>query len=277
MPFSIARIGERATCAASRRRHAHLTRRRRSHPAGRRRHRPGRRRRTTGRVVQRGPRPPRSRPMGIVDGEGEIDRGRAVYLMTRDNMLEGDSEASGLARRLKRINPAPAPLRIQVPAHVAANFEGLVVRVDDADAPVERATSGSWCARSTTPPPGPSPVFAISRRRAGRRRTAPSPSTTSGSCTTSPPTRSRPRTAGATPRSSELRAHLRSAAEGRAGPRRARAQPPVALRDPAAPACPRPRPRRRRPGCSAGRSRSWACTPSTPTPIPASTSRGDGR
>jgi arylsulfatase A-like enzyme len=31
------------------------------------------------------------------------------------------------------VNP-PAPLRIKVPAHVAANFEGLVVRIDDADA-----------------------------------------------------------------------------------------------------------------------------------------------
>ena len=73
--------------------------------------------------------------MAVVDGTDELDRHRPVYVMTRDNMLEGDTEASGLARRLKRTSPAPMPLRIQVPAHVAANFEGLVVRVDDADAP----------------------------------------------------------------------------------------------------------------------------------------------
>ena len=50
--------------------------------------------------------------------------------MTRDNMLEGDSGASGLARRLKRTVNPPAPLRIRIPAHVGSNFEGLVVRVD---------------------------------------------------------------------------------------------------------------------------------------------------
>ncbi len=72
--------------------------------------------------------------MPIVDEPSTADRNRAVYLMTRDNMLEGDSGASGLARRLGRTSPPPAPLRIQVPAHVAANFEGLVARVDDADA-----------------------------------------------------------------------------------------------------------------------------------------------
>ncbi len=72
--------------------------------------------------------------MPIVDEPSNADRNRAVYLMTRDNMLEGDTGASGLARRLGRTNPPPAPLRIQVPAHVAANFEGLVARVDDAQA-----------------------------------------------------------------------------------------------------------------------------------------------
>ncbi len=69
----------------------------------------------------------------VVDG-GAPDERRSVYLMTRDNMLEGDSGASGVARRLHRVAKPPAPLRIQVPAHVAANFEGLVVRVDDDDA-----------------------------------------------------------------------------------------------------------------------------------------------
>ncbi len=72
--------------------------------------------------------------MPVVDG-GAPDDGRAVYLMTRDNMLEGDSGASGVARRLKRITNPPAPLRIQVPAHVASNFEGLVGRVANSVAP----------------------------------------------------------------------------------------------------------------------------------------------
>ncbi len=68
--------------------------------------------------------------MPVVDG-APADDTRAVYLMTRDNMLEGDTGASGLARRLRRTVNPPAPLRIRVPAHVASNFEGLVVRVDD--------------------------------------------------------------------------------------------------------------------------------------------------
>ncbi|MGV0160430.1 sulfatase-like hydrolase/transferase [Mycobacterium colombiense] len=71
--------------------------------------------------------------MPIVDGAA-ADETRAVYLMTRDNMLEGDSGASGLARQLKRTVNPPAPLRIRIPAHTASNFEGLVVRVDEATA-----------------------------------------------------------------------------------------------------------------------------------------------
>ncbi|MEJ6537606.1 MAG: sulfatase-like hydrolase/transferase, partial [Mycobacterium sp.] len=72
--------------------------------------------------------------MPVVDG-GPADEDRAVYLMTRDNMLEGDSGASGLARRMKVTTKPPAPLRIRIPAHTAANFEGLVIRVHDADVP----------------------------------------------------------------------------------------------------------------------------------------------
>jgi arylsulfatase A-like enzyme/putative intracellular protease/amidase len=71
--------------------------------------------------------------MPVVHGEAAADRHRAVYAITRDNMPEGDSGASGVARRLGRIDRQPPPLRIQVPAHVAANFESLVVRVEDAD------------------------------------------------------------------------------------------------------------------------------------------------
>ena len=68
--------------------------------------------------------------MPVVDGAA-ADESRAVYLMTRDNMLEGDTGASGVARQLKLTANPPMPLRIQIPAHVGSNFEGLVVRVDD--------------------------------------------------------------------------------------------------------------------------------------------------
>jgi arylsulfatase A-like enzyme len=67
--------------------------------------------------------------MPVVDG-APVDDDRAVYLMTRDNMLEGDSGASGLGRRLKQTTNPPAPLRIRIPAHTPANFEGVVVRVE---------------------------------------------------------------------------------------------------------------------------------------------------
>lgn len=72
--------------------------------------------------------------MPVVDGS-PADEDRAVYLMTRDNMLEGDSGASGLGRRLKQTIKPPAPLRIRIPAHTAANFEGIVLRVADGAAP----------------------------------------------------------------------------------------------------------------------------------------------
>lgn len=71
--------------------------------------------------------------MPVVDGAA-ADDSRAVYLMTRDNMLEGDTGASGMARALKLTSNPPAPLRIRIPAHTAANFEGLVVRVHQSDA-----------------------------------------------------------------------------------------------------------------------------------------------
>lgn len=67
--------------------------------------------------------------MPIVDG-APADEERTVYIMTRDNMLEGDSGASGLARRIKRTVNPPAPLRIRIPAHTASNFEGLVTRAN---------------------------------------------------------------------------------------------------------------------------------------------------
>jgi len=65
----------------------------------------------------------------VLDG-GPADDDRAVYIMTRDNILEGDTGASAVARRLRRTTNPPALIRIRVPAHVGSNFEGLVVRVD---------------------------------------------------------------------------------------------------------------------------------------------------
>ena len=59
---------------------------------------------------------------------------RGVYMMTRDNVLEGDTLASVLARRLGRGNNPPAAMRIRVPSDVASNFEGLVKRVSETDA-----------------------------------------------------------------------------------------------------------------------------------------------
>ncbi|MCZ0729692.1 sulfatase-like hydrolase/transferase [Mycolicibacterium iranicum] len=71
--------------------------------------------------------------MPIVDG-AQADDDRPVYLMTRDNVLEGDTGASGLARMLRLTANVPRPLKIRIPAHTAANFEGLVVRVPESAA-----------------------------------------------------------------------------------------------------------------------------------------------
>jgi arylsulfatase A-like enzyme/putative intracellular protease/amidase len=72
--------------------------------------------------------------MPVIDGEQPPDAMRTVYLMTRDNMPEGDSGASGMARRIGRVVDPPGPVRIEVPAHVAANFEGIVGLVAESDA-----------------------------------------------------------------------------------------------------------------------------------------------
>ncbi len=72
--------------------------------------------------------------MPTVDGE-DPDVSRVVYLVTRDNMPEGDTGASGMARAFGRADDAPGPLRINVPAHVATNVEGIVARVTDDAAP----------------------------------------------------------------------------------------------------------------------------------------------
>jgi len=71
--------------------------------------------------------------MPVVDG-AEADVDRIVYAITRDNMPEGDTGASAMARRIGRIDKQPPPLRIQVPAHAPANFESIVSRVAEGDA-----------------------------------------------------------------------------------------------------------------------------------------------
>ena len=71
----------------------------------------------------------------LIDGIDSPElEGRSAYFMTRDNMLEGDTLASGMARALGMAKKPPPPLRIQVPAHVACNFEGIVTLVPEAEA-----------------------------------------------------------------------------------------------------------------------------------------------
>jgi arylsulfatase A-like enzyme/putative intracellular protease/amidase len=72
--------------------------------------------------------------MPVVDRETDPAAGWTVYLMTRDNMLEGDHGVPGLLRRRGRTATPPPPLQIRVPAHVGSNFEALVTHVDDAAA-----------------------------------------------------------------------------------------------------------------------------------------------
>lgn len=71
--------------------------------------------------------------MPVVDGSAPDDS-RVVYVMTRDNMPEGDSGASAVARQIGRAGDPPGVLRIEVPAYVASNFEAIVCRVSDEEA-----------------------------------------------------------------------------------------------------------------------------------------------
>lgn len=66
-------------------------------------------------------------------GEREVST-RAVYLMTRDNILEGDTGVSILGRLLGLTSRAPLPLRVAPPAHVGNAFEGVVATVQEEDA-----------------------------------------------------------------------------------------------------------------------------------------------
>ncbi|MEZ5259064.1 MAG: hypothetical protein R2705_19945 [Ilumatobacteraceae bacterium] len=51
--------------------------------------------------------------------------------MTRDNILEGDTGASASSPSVRVGGRPPSNLRIQVPADVGANLEGVVTRIDD--------------------------------------------------------------------------------------------------------------------------------------------------
>jgi len=55
--------------------------------------------------------------------------GEPVYLVTRDNMLEGDGSGSAMARARGNLEPA-FPMQIRIPAHAATNVEGVVVEHD---------------------------------------------------------------------------------------------------------------------------------------------------
>ncbi|HZI43758.1 MAG TPA: sulfatase-like hydrolase/transferase [Ilumatobacter sp.] len=80
----------------------------------------------TGRFTELHPLPGRDL-MPIVNGTGDVPADRAVYLITRDNILEGDTGASPAARVLGLGAAPPDNMRISVPADTAASFEAIVV------------------------------------------------------------------------------------------------------------------------------------------------------
>lgn len=60
------------------------------------------------------------------------DRARAVYTMTRDDVLDGPSDGALVWRRLG-LPDLGLPPRIHAPSHVGASFESIVARVAEAD------------------------------------------------------------------------------------------------------------------------------------------------
>jgi arylsulfatase A-like enzyme/putative intracellular protease/amidase len=65
----------------------------------------------------------------LLEGDEPLAQDRAVYLMTRDHVLEGDGGASAAARVLGVAQRPPLPLRIDATADVGASLEAIVVRV----------------------------------------------------------------------------------------------------------------------------------------------------
>ena len=172
VPFTVVRIGDRADHRRARSTRCPPRTSTSSPPCSPPRgHRPGRRRRRAAPLVHRGapaarprPAPRRRRTRG-----GRPRAGRSTS-MTRDNMLEGDTGASGLARRLGRTEHAAGAA-----AHPGAGPRRPTSRHRRAivDAAVAAATSGSWCGPSTTPPPGPSPACATCAADGAGRRAVP--------------------------------------------------------------------------------------------------------
>ena len=129
VPFVIARIGDDPPQREPSRRH--LSRRPRTNPArcGGNRRRPGGRH--TGRGLHRSPSAAGQESVPIIDG-AEPDPNRAVYILTRDNMLEGDSGASGLARMLRLTTAKHLPCcAFGYQRTTASISRGLVIRVSE--------------------------------------------------------------------------------------------------------------------------------------------------
>jgi hypothetical protein len=68
--------------------------------------------------------------MPIVDDDGLTDVDRTVYLMTRDNILEGDTRGSAAARAFGLADDPPDNMVISVPAETGSSFEAIVTRDD---------------------------------------------------------------------------------------------------------------------------------------------------
>jgi arylsulfatase A-like enzyme/carbon monoxide dehydrogenase subunit G len=71
--------------------------------------------------------------MPTVRGGEPPSRGRTVYLMTRDEVLEGSDRTSLMWRR-RGADGLPLPAPIRTPSQVGSSFEGLVSRVEETEA-----------------------------------------------------------------------------------------------------------------------------------------------
>ncbi len=65
---------------------------------------------------------------GVLSSPSQAPDG-SVYLMTRDNMLEGDGSSAAMLAARGRVD-APFPLQIKVPSHAATNLEAVVGHLD---------------------------------------------------------------------------------------------------------------------------------------------------
>lgn len=60
--------------------------------------------------------------------DGSTAPSESIYMITRDNVLEGDGNASAILQGMGR-EVAPFPLQIRIPAHAATNVEAVVAPV----------------------------------------------------------------------------------------------------------------------------------------------------